>query len=61
MRPLHANFQIMGDDGRPLTSTHYYPSPLEGKQVWFSKPKYNDGKQVNEYFPEDTGEDEDGN
>ncbi|KAL2859980.1 uncharacterized protein BJX67DRAFT_375910 [Aspergillus lucknowensis] len=51
--PLHANFRITSDDGQPVTSAHYYPSPLGGKQVWFSKPKYNEGKQANEYFPED--------
>ncbi|PYI05930.1 hypothetical protein BO78DRAFT_397784 [Aspergillus sclerotiicarbonarius CBS 121057] len=51
--PLHANFRITTEDGRPVTSAHYYPNPLGGEQVWFSKPKYNGGKQASEYFPDE--------
>ncbi|PYH35151.1 uncharacterized protein BO87DRAFT_415363 [Aspergillus neoniger CBS 115656] len=58
--PLHANFRITSDDNRPITSAHYYPTPLGGKNVWFSKPKYNDGQQANEHFVKDEQTDDEG-
>ncbi|GIJ86948.1 hypothetical protein Asppvi_005847 [Aspergillus pseudoviridinutans] len=51
--PLHANFEITSEEGQRITSVHYYPNPLGGKNVWFSRPKYNDGKKVNDYFPKE--------
>lgn len=50
--PLHANFQITDANNKTITSAHAYAVPLGGKYVWFSKPKYNNGQEAQQYFPQ---------
>ncbi|PKX95173.1 uncharacterized protein P174DRAFT_419129 [Aspergillus novofumigatus IBT 16806] len=49
--PFHANFVITSQEGLRITSAHYYPTPIGGSHVWFSKAKYNGGKKVMDYLP----------
>lgn len=50
--PLHANFQITNANNQPITSAHSYANPLGGRYVWFSKPKYNNGQEAKQHFPQ---------
>lgn len=51
--PFHANFQNTDANNQPITSAHSYANPHGGRYVWFSKPKYNNGQEVKQYFPQD--------
>ncbi|KAI1976428.1 hypothetical protein LOZ53_001891 [Ophidiomyces ophidiicola] len=48
--PLHVNVHIMSEDDRLICSAHFYPIPLGGRQVWFSKPIYNDGDEPKNHW-----------
>ncbi|EFY89492.1 hypothetical protein J3458_014366 [Metarhizium acridum] len=49
--PMHAKFKLRNEKDKRITTAHYYyPEPLGGRHVWYSKESLNGGASSSAYW-----------
>ncbi|KHO10698.1 hypothetical protein MAA_11702 [Metarhizium robertsii ARSEF 23] len=49
--PIHAKFKVSNDKDKRITTSHYYyPEPLGGRHIWYSKESFYGGVSASAYW-----------